>query len=387
MADYTEQRFDYSGGRPDAPELILMVGVSGSGKSTLAKAWVNRGRGNIARLNRDSLRSMLHVDVPFAKKLEDRVKTMQHETARAILQAGGDVIIDDTNCIRQTRQKWEEFAQTMRVKFRIVTMSTDLDTCIRRDKERSEPCPQCGKPKGVMVGEGIVRRQYKDLHTLKVEAKEKKEPPKLTRPYFERDLLRTGGFVPRLPNAPWVLIDVDGTVACHEGVRNKFDESRVLHDTVYSVVADWVRALYPHYNICIVSGRHDWCGDDTCDWLEMHGIPFDRILMRRSGDNRSDVIAKQEILDELRAVLGTDHGVFVSEKDFNPNDEKPIFSVPPSGIAFVLDDRPRVVEMWRSNGIPAFTVRGGWQHSENCGAGVLHKGYGICPDCGALEYF
>ncbi len=37
MADreFTEEWFDYSGGRKDAPELIVMVGISGSGKSTV----------------------------------------------------------------------------------------------------------------------------------------------------------------------------------------------------------------------------------------------------------------------------------------------------------------------------------------------------------------
>jgi ABC-type glutathione transport system ATPase component len=40
MSDFTEQRFDYSLGRADAPELIVMVGVSGSGKSVIAKSWI-----------------------------------------------------------------------------------------------------------------------------------------------------------------------------------------------------------------------------------------------------------------------------------------------------------------------------------------------------------
>ena len=57
--NFTEQRFDYSGGRENAPELIVMVGVSGSGKSVHARSLVSQGRGLVIRLNRDSLRSML----------------------------------------------------------------------------------------------------------------------------------------------------------------------------------------------------------------------------------------------------------------------------------------------------------------------------------------
>jgi predicted kinase len=354
MADYTEQRFDYSGGRADAPELIIMVGVSGSGKSVIAKQWVDRGRGNIARLNRDSIRALLWNNVPWNNNLENLVRNWQMEGARMALQSGKDVIIDDTNCVRQTRQKWEEFATQMRVKFRIVTMTTELDVCIERDSKRE------GKEK---VGEGVIRRQHKDLTEIKVQPSEAKEPVKLTRPYFERtEYLRNGGWVARLPNAQWVLVDTDGTVADCVGIRSPFDETRVLEDKVYEVVAEWVRALYPHYNVCVVSGRHDSCGDDTCDWWEMHGIPFDHILMRYSGDNRSDVIVKQEILNELAAVVGKEN------------------------IAFVLDDRPRVVEMWRSNGIRVFPVRGTTTHVEGCTFNQP-KGYRICSDCGALEYF
>jgi len=353
MADYTEQRFDYSGGRQDAPELIIMVGVSGSGKSVIAKQWIDRGRGNIARLNRDAIRTLLWNNVPWSKNLENPVRDWQMEGARMLLQRGKDVIIDDTNCVRQTRQKWEEFARQVRVKFRIVTMTTPLDVCIERDSKRE------GKEK---VGEGVIRRQHKDLNEIKVQPREA-TPVKLTRPYFERtEYLKNGGFLPRLANAPWVLVDTDGTVADCDGIRSPFDESRVLEDKVYEVVAEWVRALYPHYNICIVSGRHDSCGDDTCDWYEMHAIPFDRILMRYSGDNRSDVIVKQEILNELAAVIGKEH----------------IFAV--------LDDRPRVIEMWRSNGVRVFPVRGGTDHAEGC-AFDQPKGYKVCPDCGALEYF
>jgi predicted kinase len=360
---FTEQRFDYSAGRENAPELVLMVGVSGSGKSFVAKEMVRRSYGDITRLNRDDLRAMLWPGVTWNRALEDITKDVQKNAATLALQRGKDVIIDDTNCIRNVRQKWEEFASEMRVKFRIVVMTTPLDECIKRDEERGKICPECGVAKGVPVGELVITKQYEDLNKTTVGSTMKDKTPRpLTRPYFERQLLKDGGFLPRLTQAPWVLVDVDGTLADSTDVRHQHDENRVIHDNVRETVAQWVRELYPHYNVCIVSGRHDHCGDDTCDWLEMHGIPFDHILMRYSGDNDSDVIVKQAILDELSAVIGKEN------------------------IAFVLDDRPRVVEMWRRNGIKVYPVRGTWDHSDTCTA-VLKKGYKTCPDCGAIEYF
>jgi predicted kinase len=367
--EFTEQRFDYSKGRKDAPELTITVGISGCGKSTWTKQEVNRNRGDIVRLNRDDIRKMLFVDVPWNSFNENLVRNWQQEGARQALQMGKNVIIDDTNCVRRTRQGWEEFAQKNFVKLRIVTFNTDPETCVERDKARGVPCPNCGKAPGVMVGEGVIKKQRKDLGDNKVK---EKTPTvyKLTRPYFERtEYLKNGGWVARLPNAKWVLVDVDGTVADHLGVRSPFDESKVLEDRVWEPVAEMLRTLYPTHNVCVVSGRHDHCGDDTCDWFEMHGVPFDHMLMRYSGDNRSDVVVKQEILDELAAVVGKEN------------------------IEFVIDDRPRVVEMWKSNGLTVRQVFAGEvltnptvQHADGC-AYANQKGYRRCPDCAALEYF
>lgn len=376
---FTEQRFDYSGGRPNAPELTITVGISGCGKSTWATSMVNWGRGNVIRLNRDEMRKMLFREVPFSNANENLVRNWQMEGARQALQMGRDVIIDDTNCVRNTRQKWEEFATQAKVRFRVVTFTTDIKTCIERDKKRGEVCATCGKPNGAMVGEGIIRDQHKKLTTMTIDNKPKKEV-KLTRPYFERtELLKNGGWTVRLPGRPWLIVDVDGTVADHTNVRGPFEEHKVDLDNPREFVINMVRTLYPFFNVCIVSGRHDFCGDMTCDWLDVYGCPFDHILMRYSADNRSDAIVKYEILQELQAVIGKGAGYF--------DDESETFVMPNDGIAFVLDDRPRVVDMWRQNGICVIPVRGGTKHTDGCAYAEGESGYRECPDCGALENF
>lgn len=365
--DFTEQRFDYTGGRTNAPELIVMVGVSASGKSTLAKEWARKSGGRMVRYNRDNFREMMYPGVPWNGNLENLVRNLEREAVRMALQTGRDVVVDDTNCVRQTRQKWEELAVDAKAKLRIVTMTTDIKECIARDKARGEVCPKCNRPAGVMVGEGVIRKQAKDLREMHASKPEKREV-KLTRPYFERQQLIAGGFVPRLVGAPWVLVDVDGTVA-HHGDRSPYDESRVIEDSPWTPVIEEVNRLWETHNICIVSGRHDGCGDDTCDWLEMHGVKFDHIIMRYSGDNRSDAIVKKEILDEIVAVVGREN------------------------IAAVIDDRPRVVEMWHNNGLNVrqvyqgeFLVNATTVHADGCRY-ANEKDYRRCPDCGALEYF
>src|SRR5271170_5870597 len=172
--EFTETRFDYSLGRVDAPELIITVGLSGCDKSMWANAEVYKTRGGTVRLNRDELRRTLFANVEWNRFNENLVRDIQREGARQALQMGKNVIIDDTNCVRQTRQKWEEFAQQQRVKFRIVTFTTDVKVCIEPDKSRGETCGSGGKANGVMVGEGVIQKQRKDLGE-RVTEKPKKE--------------------------------------------------------------------------------------------------------------------------------------------------------------------------------------------------------------------
>ena len=136
MSDFTEQRFDYSLGRADAPELTVMVGVSGSGKSVAVRSWVDWGKGQKVRLNKDDMRRMIYVNVPWEAHKDDMIRILERDMARTLLKHGRDVFIDDTNCVRRTRAAWEQLAQEMRVKLRIVTMTTPKDVCIERDAAR-----------------------------------------------------------------------------------------------------------------------------------------------------------------------------------------------------------------------------------------------------------
>jgi predicted kinase len=364
---FTETRYDYSAGRDHAPELTVCVGISGSGKSTEVMQRVKRSQGKTVRLNRDKMREMLFCGADWNKHNENFVRTWQMEGARIALQSGKNVVIDDTNCIRNTRQKWEEFAVEQKVKLCFLVMDVPLKECVERDIARGVPCPTCGTPKGVMVGEEIIRRQYKDLTSFNMSNRDM-TPTSPTRAWMERQALLKGGFVPRLVGRPWVLFDMDGTVADHRGQRNPYEEHKVTLDNCYEVVAEWIRQLAPSHNLCAVSGRHDFCGDLTCEWLEGYNVPFDHILMRYNGDNRPDVVVKQEILNELIAVIGKEN------------------------IAFVLDDRPQVVKMWRANGIKVYPVRGEPIHRAGCSNGYAKPKEGVyiggfCGECGALENF
>ena len=83
----------------------------------------------------------------------------------------------------------------------------------------------------------------------------------------------------------------------------------------------------------ITSGRSARHRSPTERWLALHGIAYDRPLMRAADDNRKDVVVKREMYEAH--IEGR------------------------WSILFVLDDRDQVVEGWRSLGLTCFQVAEG----------------------------
>jgi len=81
---------------------------------------------------------------------------------------------------------------------------------------------------------------------------------------------------------------------------------------------------YSGTKMVIVSGRSDECREATEAWLEHHEIHYDALYMRKQGDHSDDTRCKQELLKQLLA-----------------DGWEPILFV---------DDRDRVVNMWRELG-------------------------------------
>lgn len=133
-----------------------------------------------------------------------------------------------------------------------------------------------------------------------------------------------------------VLFDIDGTLADIEHRRhyvqcNKPDWGKFFKhmgdDAPNAPVVGLYNALKAsgHYDLVIVSARPDDNRKITEQWLVWNGIEFDLLIMRPKGDFRPDTDIKKEILDQLHSE-GRE-------------------------IAFVVDDRDCVVDMWRENGI------------------------------------
>jgi len=132
-----------------------------------------------------------------------------------------------------------------------------------------------------------------------------------------------------------VIVDLDGTLASCEWRRhhvtpippnrhkdwNAFFAGIPCDAPVPHVVA-LLRALDHDIFRILVSARPDNYRYHTEWWLMEHAIHYDLLLMRSAGDTRHDPVVKREIYD--------------------------MFIAPQFEVALVVDDRPQVVEMWRS---------------------------------------
>jgi len=64
-----------------------------------------------------------------------------------------------------------------------------------------------------------------------------------------------------------LLVDLDGTIALFEGVRDGLDQTKVGEDKVRESVREVLNRFFDDYQIIIVTGRSESCREDTMKWL------------------------------------------------------------------------------------------------------------------------
>jgi predicted kinase len=283
-------------------KLIMTKGLPGSGKSTWAEEQVLAAPpGSVVRINKDLLRTMLNVDRFKGGKTEKPVLNARDALIDLFLGQGKTVISDDTNLVPSHEIALRQFAVRRAVEF-VVKDFTDvpLEVCIERDRQRART-----------VGPKVITKMYNDFLA---------PPVSVTEPD------------PSLPSA--IIVDIDGTLAHMDGGRSPYDWARVEQDRVDLEIRRLVQMeSAAGTTIIVVSGRDGVCEKDTCAWLTYKGVPHDEFYIRHAGDTRNDAIVKREIYDTHIA------GRF--------------------NIRYVLDDRNRVVQMWRSLGLRCLQVAEG----------------------------
>jgi len=132
-----------------------------------------------------------------------------------------------------------------------------------------------------------------------------------------------------------IIVDIDGTLADVSDTLHLLEKDNPwdewIEATKKSPSNEWcvklINAMYfQGYDIVFVTGRNSRYKDTTKKWLDKHIEVRDyKLIMRHHNDFRSDELVKEDLYhNEV-------------EKKYD--------------ILFVVDDRKRVVDMWRRLGL------------------------------------
>lgn len=280
-------------------KLILLVGPPGSGKSTLSKEYADKG----------------YVYVNQDKQGKEHLHTFD----MAIME-GKDVIVDRMNFSLGQRRRYLEVAKSNGYETEIIVLHQPYKVCLERIRAR--------------VGHETIKDEKACRGALgtfftKYERVQDSEADKVTRVWPE-------GIKDRA-----VICDLDGTlcnidhrlhfVKVDKAAGQKTDWKNFFFnlrdDTPNQWCADIIDKFSTSAQIVYCSGRPDDHRRDTQRWLEDNNVDFhgSHLYMRHRGDHREDSIIKEILLD------------FEILTRFIPY--------------FAIDDRARVVAMWRSRGI------------------------------------
>lgn len=289
----------------------VCLGVPGSGKTTWSLEQLAKHPGRYKRVNRDSIRYMIDGERKNWES-ETFITDLRNTVVDRALRKNYDVIVDDTNFRGSNWTAICEIAKNVgNVRVIEKFFNIDLKEALDRNEKRQKRVP-----------EDVIRNFYKKYINGK--------------PITPRDV-----FFPRtIPDYPVsdpdkidaVIVDVDGTVAHHIN-RSPYDMSNVLDDYPDEPICSLVRVLSKTYTILFVSGREDCAREDTETWFQVNDLPYSKIFMRKTGDNRKDTCIKREIYEA---------------------DIEPFYNV-----KYVLDDRRSVVDAWRKMNLCCLQVAPG----------------------------
>ena len=277
--------------------LYMTIGLPASGKTTWAKQKMAEHPGSCKRVNKDDLRAMID-DGKWSRDNEKFILSVRDMLVVEALKAGRHVIVDDTNLAPKHQERLRQLARENGAAFETQDFTAiSVDDCIARDRKRA-----------AYVGEKVIRDMYAQFLAPAV-------------PMIVAD-----------PALPWcVIVDIDGTAALMNG-RGPFDWHSVHTDLPNAPVCHLVRGIRD--KVIYLSGRDEVCRASTEKWLFDHELIGGADLhMRPAGDQRDDRIVKEEIY--RREIEGR----------YN--------------VRFVLDDRDKVVRLWRSLGLTCLQVAPG----------------------------
>lgn len=294
-------------------KVIMTIGLQASGKSTWAKEQATLYSDKVRRVNKDDIRNLLGI-INWSYDEEKRVQKIQYELLRTFIKDGFNVIVDNIHLssssrkdlMKDIKQISIEFDKEIKVESKYFPIS--LENALERNKNR-----------GYTVSNEVIvntfhKYNWNEIVSININ--------KIITPGCDRDDYLTDIYHnnSNLPHA--IICDIDGTIAKMTG-RNPFEWHSVGEDEPKQNIIDIVNVYYTlGINIIVLSGRDGSCKSETELWLKKNGVLYHDLFMRAPNDNRNDAIIKKELFD-----------THIRNKYH---------------IRFILDDRDRVVDMWRN---------------------------------------
>lgn len=289
------------------PTLYIYMGLQASGKTVTANI-VAHANPNTVIVAKDRIRlANPPPDGKWSLDYERRI-VMPLETAEILsaLKQGHDVIDDSTNFAHESRLR--HLARTAGAAVQVRFFNVDVETCIARDRLRLPPA---------QVGEMAIRataRTYADQILYQTVI-----------PYDNKPV--------HMPKQSIIITDMDGTLAIPN--RPWHEHTQVMGDAVNESARNLLHKYWLYgTNTIVVTARPESCRADTARWLDtVANLKFTMLLMRPANSPLRDTEMKLALFDEhIR-------GKYV--------------------VNFVLDDRSRVVRMWRALGLCCMQVADG----------------------------
>ena len=306
-------------------KLIILQGPPCSGKSTWAKKYIKGKEKNTIIVCRDSIRLALcggDVTTMFQNmqpNREDLVTQVENTMIEQGLANGYDVIVDATNLNSKTIKRLSKINDKYQTTIVFEKFYIPFEEALKRDNERKENG-------GHSVGKSVLKRFYQTYYKEEYEKEQSK--------FVEHKRIEIDQTLP-----PAIICDIDGTIAWMQG-RYPYDLTKVQEDKVDPRLKQLLYYIFESgVEVIFLSGREGTplCKAETLKWLKDNiegyernklssydGVKFE-LFMRNANDYRGDEIVKKEIYE--REIKGK------------------------YDVICVFDDRNKVVDMWREEGL------------------------------------
>ncbi len=257
-------------------KVILTKGLIASGKSTWCTEFLKQNK-DYKRVNRDYIRHCLSA-YQFTDENEKLVQKVWKQIVKEIFESDYNLIVDEMNLNSDTRNNNINYIKSIipDIEIEIKSFPVTLEEAIKRDSFRE-----------FKIGEKVIKRTWYKYKDELIEMLEENNKSKVV-------------YNPELPDC--LVCDIDGNLGIRYS-RNPYDYSKVKEDGIREDIKNLINILsntkfhnkFPY--VFIFSGRDSICKSDSMEWLVEKGVIFNEVIMRQTGDKRSDEIVKKEMYD------------------------------------------------------------------------------------------